>query len=703
MVGNAAQRAYDLEIVTDVGRIGLMIAPDTDKKKRWPGALAPSTSSEQFQRQDVERLWSDTNAGGGYSLATPQASNGYSFGLSVETRYGCVMPGGARTSVNIGALSGDFGPILTAYRNPVTGTDLYFVAGVLVIKIPGGYQDPVIETNLLGALNAHGGSIDDWIAQSSTEHLGKIYIGGYRTNDYPRPIISYDGSGSLGYLASNVAFPADRGDGWMLKGNVYQDGLDGVGSERLFASIAGGTSYKYLTGTADPLQGSNWTPASGTAGTFGDRVGSSSFPIRAWAATGQRAWAVKSDGVFEAQRAGTRIVNIAPYDVSLPSADTAADHLANGSHVMEGALYVSDGVRGIDRLTGLDGRRNDSSERIGYGYGLPYDGPVGGRDEVLFDVGDGWLGVIKYNRSNRTSYICWWRPQSAVLGASGSQAYGWHGSWAELPADRKATLALADAPFGNPRLWVASVGTGADNDGVVYLDWFSLPRDGNPLNDLLHGGPHRFATSGSIDFPADPYGRASALKSPRRVSVVGRGLSQSSYLQVGLSADGGAFADVGVPINADPYLTMRLSNPRSARYLQPRVSLTGTATAPPRLYELALRNGWYVEPYAVRQLRVEFGSGVPLNNGGYTDDNPAEVWNALVAQMGAAATGTGLTTLFDWDDEEHEVQIEQSLSWLDEKRLDPRGSIWTAVLTITTLHRVARYGDGSRYGTGIEW
>lgn len=685
--------AYDLVFVLDSGtQIGLQIVPDQSGRKMFPGALTPADQSEQFAAQDVPRIYNNTDAGAGYSIYDPRVPNSYSYGIGVETRFGCVLPGGARTSVNIGALSGDFGPILAAYRNPATGTDLYFVAGLLVIKVPGGFGTPVIETNLEGTLNAGGGAIHDWIAQSATEHLGNVYIGGYRTGGAERPIIRYDGSGSLGYLASNVAHPSSRADGWMLQGNIYQADAAASSEYRMFASTAGGTSYKYLTGTADPLDANNWTPATGSAGAAGIRIGSTSFPLRSWAHSNQRIWAVKSDGIFESTRAGTYTTNIAPYELSMPSPDTADDHLANGSHVMGGGLFVSDGIRGIDWLPGLDGRRNDSSQKIGYGWGLPYDGPVAGRDEVLFDIGDGWLGSLKYNASNRTTYICWGQP-------NGQGGFIWHGSWGELPVDRKGTLALGDAPFGIPRLWVASVGTGESNEGTVYLDYFSIPRDGNPLNDLLYGGPHTFNTLGQIVYPNDPWGDPSALKTSRRISMVGRGLTQESYLQAALSADEGAFEDILAVATTPPYMTASIATPTTSRYLQTRVKLIGTPTAPPRLYGVKVRAGVHVEPYQRRApVTVRFGEGIPLNNGAYSEDDPTIVWNLLLQQA-----QSGPCQVYDWTGEQHTVQIEQSMSWLLQKEKAPRLSTRTAQLMLTTIRAQHVYGDGSLYGTGIEW
>mgnify|MGYP000662070816 CR=1 FL=1 len=59
-MGRRSDRAYDLEIVTESGtRIGLMLVPDNDGKKRVPGALAPADAADAFRRQDIARTWSD--------------------------------------------------------------------------------------------------------------------------------------------------------------------------------------------------------------------------------------------------------------------------------------------------------------------------------------------------------------------------------------------------------------------------------------------------------------------------------------------------------------------------------------------------------------------------------------------------------------------------------------------------------------------
>jgi len=686
------QSAYDLTIVLDNGvQIGLMVVPDQTGRKAFPGVLTPADVTEQFVAQDVPRIYNNTDAGAGYSIYDPRVPNSYSYGLSVETRYGCVLPGGARTSVAIPTGGGNpIGPIRAAFRNPANNTDLYFLAGKSVIMIPAGFHDPVYMTNLSSPISDGGMGVPDWTGQSATEHLGAVYIGGYRTVDAARPIVKFDGSA---FTFANVAHPGSRADGWMLQGNIFQSDAGATGEYRMFASTGGGTSYKYLTGVADPLDANNWTPATGSAGAFGIRLGSTSFPLRSWAHSNQRIWGVKADGIFESTRAGTYTTNIAPYELSMPSADTADDHLASGSHVMGGGLFVADGVRGIDWLPGLDGRRNDSSVKIGYGWGLPYDGPVAGRDEVLFDVGDGWLGSIKYNASNRTSYICWGRPD-------GQGGFVWHGSWAELPVDRKATCAIGDAPFGIPRLWVASTGTGESNAGVTYLDYFSLPRDGNPLNDLLYGGPHTFATQAQIVYPNDPWGDPSALKTSRRISLVGRGLTQQSYLQAGLSADEGVFEDILAVATVPPYMTASIATPTTSRYLQTRVKLFGTPTAPPRLYGTKVRAGVHVEPYQRRApVTIRFGEGILLNDGiTYSEDDPTTVWNMLLQQA-----QSGPCTVYDWTGEQHTVQIEQQLSWILQKEKSPRLSTRTAQLMLTTIRQQHVWGDGTLWGAGSEW
>ena len=671
-MGRRSDSAYDFTLVTPDGvRLPFMIAPERDGKKRWAGAANPALATERFTRQNVRREWTRFDGGMGISFANPSLANMYDYGIGIYTLHGGAMPAGEVTEIDMEIPSSGSASAIVA--GVPYGAGRYFLAGRFVYLV---LADVAVSASIVIDLVSLTG-VANYLGASMVAYRGALYIGGYDSSTgQASKLVKFDGTT---WTASSSA------NRWLLKDAFQVDG-DGNGAYRLFGTTGGNSSFKYVTGSDDPMVDGNWTPATAI------QIGNSAYSISSIEASNQRVFFNKQEGTFEATRAGTYIVNYTPY-----TSDALWQFNGVASRIQNGRLYVN-GLAGIDQITGLDGRRNDSPGMIQPGRGYPFTGPIGG---AAYAIGSqsGWLVAGLYNVSNQTSYIMRYRPIDEVQGLPGAPAYGWHGAEATFTGERISHISTA-APNGNPRLWLGTERASGDRAGQPKLYWESCPRDGNPEQDLLIGGPHRFRTSAQLFVPRDDWGLGtSARKTPRRVSSVMRYLSSESFVEAYLQADQTAYEKVGATIT-QPYQSSRITSPQSGRRLGLRFDLTGTRTAPPVFDAVDVASGISVEPYQAYQVRALFGEGMPLHGGGWSTDEPSILWRQIFAQG-----GRNPVDLYDPFGDRYSVQIEQDQSWIVEDRFSesPESHIREAVITFTVLRAYLRWGDGTSWGLGDEW
>ena len=674
-MGRRSDSAYDFTLVTaDDVRLPMMVAPENVGSasnprmvKRWAGAANPALAAERFTRQNVRREWKRFDGGMGVSYASPELSNMYDYGIGIYTLHGGAMPAGLVTTIAMPTpASGALGQVVASTE---FGGDLYLVAGRFVLRMVQGWQDPTIVQDLVSLTG-----VATYLGASAVTHNGALYIGGYSSGGASK-LVKYDGT------TWTASADANR---WLLKG-AFQVDADGRGAYRLFGTCAGNSSFKYVTGTDDPMVDANWTPSTAL------QVGSTSYSISSLEASGQRVWFVKQEGTYEATRAGTYIVNYTPY-----MSDALWQYNGVATKLINGKLFVN-GLAGIDQITGLDGRRNDAPGLIQPGRGLPFVGPIGGPSYAMTSQ-SGWLVMALHNATNDTSYVMRYRGADEVQGLPGTPAYGWHGAEATFTNERVSHL-VPGSPFGNPRLTIATVRTTGGQAGQPKLYWESCPRDGNPEQDLLLGAPHRFATSAQLYVPHDDWGLGTgSRKTPRRIASVNRYLSSSSFVEAYLKADEDDYEKVGATITQS-YQSARITSPQSGRRLGLRFDFTGTTTAPPVFDATEVAAGVSFEPYQAYQIRCLFGEGLPLHGGGWSTDEPSILWRQIFALGGRTPVD-----LYDPFGDRYSVQIEQDQSWLVEDRFSdaPESHVREAVITFTVLRSYNTWGSGLPWSVD-EW
>ncbi len=358
----------------------------------------------------------------------------------------------------------------------------------------------------------------------------------------------------LGFSSGDYIYKRTAAGNWSQSTDV-QLGYMAIVKDQFWAS---GSSYQVqcVTGAVEPLNAANWS------GLFD--VGDPGTSITGLCALGDTLYIGKTDGLHALDASG-----IAPI---LSPELRGYQHTDNCRHLRgwHGAVVVP-------HIRGLFGYRNLGSSGFQVFDMQPGRDSLAGnpvRGMVTALAGDDrWLYAAVYDGTN--SYIVAGRQAAGDV----EEEFGaliWHPL--AMIANKKVQAMHISGLWTNPRLFI---GAGPD---VAYI---ILPRYGdNPLMDTNC----RFATSGSIYYPADDMGASATPKLWKSVEIEAEGLTRQDYADVYYRADNSSWIYVGRAV-VSPRQVFALDAPGvSAFQMEMRLDIVSSvSTSTPKIRRVILR------------------------------------------------------------------------------------------------------------------
>jgi hypothetical protein len=611
------QSAYDIRLTTSDVDLALMLArPSSDGIAGRMGARRPPAPrtltlgvrrGEGPQAQEERTTYKDTSGGAGWGERL--ADNVYSYGAPSHNRVpGMILPPGQLEQVS--GFPSIAGSVRAGFE---LGADLYVVAGSFAVKLPNGNGTPVVDQNL-----ATGG---DFTAYSALTWDGNGYVGGEMTG---AGIWRCDGTSRAWTRSADVRRKYLASVYW-VRGNVGKQRL--VGS-----SWAGGVLYSWATSSIlytdsdDPMTEAVWSEEIA--------VGNAEYSITGLGASNQVLYVLKTNGLHT--------LDDRLYSPNVTAYRQNQHELNNPSKpvlVFNGHAYFGSEHRGLERVPIAGGSslaRADRPQQCNFGFGLPNTSPIGGEATALCND-NGWLAQTYYSATSDTTYLCYGLDYAdlnlSAPGVGGPLLH--HGAEAVIPGVRIDWLfwhAPAGANFA-PALLLGGINT---STSLAVLYRLSLPRFGNPYQDLLLGGPMQFADTWVCDFPRDNWGNDGWTKDTTRVTIRGDRLGDAA-LRVYGAQDGGAFgSELGVSTSEYDYFP--LDTQTAARDWTFRVQGSGTSTAPAILRSFEAQASVYIETAPVVTYTVVAGTGTVNHVGKEDTRDPYLVEAALRVLAGQRCT-----------------------------------------------------------------
>jgi hypothetical protein len=581
----------------------------------------------------------------------------YSWGEGVCTRFGPVVPGGKVTEVDVSAFVGDLYPFRSSH---VWGNDLLFFGGRNVIKIPNGTGAPALYYDMGLGVACGGNAACDFDGDmvwgsvvGATDAAWKMH----KANT-ANTVTAYDGGGGRADIPCRACV------------DVRWD-TDGQDAQRL-VYMPSRSTFRTVAAPADP----GVFPGNHSAAVT---IGNGNHPVNSIAASAAHVYFICLDGVYDVDsRGGSH--NFTPFWKQAWS-------LVNGvtSQIHEGDLFTV-WNRGLLRV-GLSGAREDTPEFCQPGADQPNGSPVFGFSNALA-VDSGWLVDALYNPTLDKSYICYGKDKR-ILGIDAIGPLVWHGAEAVIPG-LITYMRVHSATTGSPMLWV-----GAVVSGVPKLYKISLPSYGTPLQDLLHGGPHQFANSGSLYVLGGWEQSAKSRVVPTRYRTRARRLDGVAKVEVYRSNDSGAYARRAIALSS-PYTTSIDTTRESATRVDFRFDLTGGDSNPPVLDTVSIEAAIQREQSDVQRITVEIEQPQITARGTRQRRSIRSVVNALKRIYNV--TGTPVNYI----DEDGQLHVVQMLSSPLARKTRTREARWRVLMEIDLLKLWSpwKWGDGTLWGEG---
>ncbi len=661
MTVSPPRQAYDLILKSDTDDpIGLMLYRGTPEKRgaaQMISKYGPSNESETGVIRDVAVTMDNFIAGFGHSQRVEGSPATYAWAENLCTRSPRgVVPSG---ELALAAVLGPIGAVRTSFE---LDGGIYFCTdiGVIASSIDGVF-DPTVFATLAGS----------FAFRSSAVFQGSAYIGG--------------GSGTSGvhnvHRLTGSTLTELAGIARRHLVTVYSVTADNVGAERLWGTD-GASSIRYTS--ADPSVAGNWSSSIA--------IGDSTYPILAMPATNRHVYPVKQDGIHDLDELGYS-PNLTPAwkDVLDPNTGQAAL-----SH--EGYLYVSQGLRGMERIDlGRGSVRRDTPEWCQPGYGLPNETPINGYISASC-TDQGWLVVSVHNPNNGCSYIMYGIDRRLV-GLDGVGPLLWHGAETVIqgtpsqPAVVTNLRVAVPTTLGHPYLWI-SVFKGGETQ--IYRQ--QLPTCDSPLSDLKFGGTYRFASQGSLYTTAQDWGQQYSTQ-PKQIwqyDVRADNMPTGSSLDVYASDAGDTYAFDG-RMTTGPRARIGPSS-AVAHALALRLDLRSLASDPIIFRGLTVRAMVLAEQNEYIPYDVEFGSNVPLQNG-EMDDRDAWRVKARLQRLQQSVPFMAI----DHHGRRMLVRMGQGIDF-NEAEGDEYGR-WRirARFLLRVLRRPIAYGSGETWGGGGQY
>jgi len=483
---------------------------------------------------------------------------------------------------------------------------------------------------------------------------------------------------SLGFGAGDYIHKRTLADAWTQDDDV-QLGYMTVWKERLWAqkstTLNGVTTNNGVQNCSnDPFTAADWS-------SNGPIVGDPGTPVTSMGALGDMLYVGKYDGLH-----GVDASAIAPLLTPELRPARDEDNCRNMAawhgrwfvpHLRGLLVYQDLGQQGFLITDSTPGREADENN------------PVHGQVTALAGD-DHWLYAAIYNTVGDT-YIM-----------AGREAVGdevqfgpmiWH-PLAKL-TNKKCQAMHVSGLWTNPRLLF---GVGTD------LGYIVLPRDGdNPVAD----SNCRYATSGSILFPAHAWNAPTTPKVWKEIKIESEDLSFARYLNVYYSLNGGGWRSLGL-VNVSPAHTLALPQGGEAgNDLRIRIDYVGTAAKPFVIRSVIAVGAERPDTILAFTARIRCATKLPTRGGGICPRTA----QAIRGELQALSEYGYAVALIDPIGAEHWVLVQpdvQAQEAEQEGRLDRELVLTirmtefeaTSTPTLTgeyAVYGTSKYGDGSIY------
>lgn len=593
--------------------------------------------------------------------------------------YGC--PAGAATAISLPA--------------PVSGTDN---SQIVAIRQWGN--------DLFAAQTGNGSANTGRVMRSTdggTTWTNSLSLG---ANKYARDLISFDNGAGTEYLylsVSNQPDPNPGTDGWFYRwdgaswsaisaaagysrqrmAKVFWVTQDGVGDWRL-VTISGSKTISYTRPGVDPFTNSATQWVEGVR----IRTGWNLLRLVGW---NRHVYATAQDGTFDLDEQGN--------SPRLTDYTTTLLHGSNGlaSLALNDYIYNSLG-QGIDRVYVGDGaslQQTIGQCAPGRGTRARTKWTHSWTTELYAE--QGMVVNAVHNPTTLESGIFWGEDRQ-ISGTDTKNPLVWWGPEIVITGGYKVTAMQSFSPSNDDlRLLVAGWKSGS----APAMAWVSLPISGAPMDDLVSGGKHRFATGTGVTFGTgliqprcelrmldEAFGSRASSKALYKHTVNSEGLGGSTTMTLKERADPAPTSTswtTSTTINTSPTQDVSATTVVSGNRIELLVAFTGTTTAPPVLDSLRTTAWRNVPSVGVRVIDVEYGDGVTDMYGvGERDFAPDDITALLLALIDAG----GRTTLRDRQDRRWTVRVEQVLDREEKLGDGPWGKSVKARLEVDVIAAV---------------
>jgi hypothetical protein len=465
------------------------------------GSFGPGEQGLNQITREVPQKYSSFDNGMGYAYKT--VDNSYAFTINgycrTPRKY---MPAGLLTEISLTGLGMTETEIGGEIRCAIEyGSDVIIGAGSLLLKLAGGLAPIAFEYDL-GA----GSQVDSAITYNSIPIFSTDYTHAnwqYLTG-YDAALGVWKTAHQTGSPASNAENPVNYTNPVYLQKmqSVFQE-VDGTGGWRLVGNDSAFTYTQIQSADINQIIGDTTVYGASLA------VGDSSYRIQNIIATNRIFYILKVDGVYGIESAGIYCPNYTPnWRQNL--------NLFNGvsGEFFDGHIFAAT-YQGLERVDVSNRQRIDIPILVSPSYYLSNETPVFGIP-VATTLDNGWLVVALWNGLD--SHLCYTRPRENTLATSPNPMI-WHGSECTLE-NQRITMLFKTSVSGYPQMLIGS------HDGTrMHLYTLSLPREGDPFADYLHGGNHKFSPTSKLYLPFDDWKDGSAKKVIRRYDIQVDGLT----------------------------------------------------------------------------------------------------------------------------------------------------------------------------------
>lgn len=500
-------------------------------------------------------------------------------------------------------------------------------------------------------------------------------------NKYARDLLSFDDGAGTQYLylsVSNAADPNPGSDGWFYRWNgaawsaisassspysrqrmapPFWVTQDGVGDGRL-VTISGSKTISYTRPGVDPFTNSP------TQWVEGVRIRTGANLLRLPSAK-RHVWSTAQDNTYDLDEQGNS-----------PALTDYSGQLIHGSNGLA-AQYLKDFIhtalgQGLDRIYVGDGAV--LQQEIGQcapGWGTRARTKWTHSWTTELSVDQGFLVNAVHNPTTLESGIFWGKP--GVSPDSGSRnPLTWYGPEIVTTGGYKITAMFSFSPSNDDlRFFVAGWKSGA----APAMAWVSLPISGAPMDDLVSGGKHRFATGTGVTFGSgliqprcrmheidEAFGSRASKKMVHKTTINSEGLGAGTSLTLEERADptpAQTTWTTSTSVTTSPVQDVTPVTVVSGHRIERRISFIAASTTTPAVLDAIRTTAWRVVPsVGVRVLDVEYGDGVlDLNN--HADDSVDP--DAITALLEALIAAGGRTTLRNRQDKRWTSRLEQVL------------------------------------------